>query len=69
MRLIRYSSIRRQESVDRVLLYYGETIVLNINEGVFWRSTLRNLHTAFKCHCKHMPELAVRIKRWLGCRW
>ena len=47
-----------QESVDWVLLYYVGTVVLNMSEKVFWRSTLRKLHAVFKCHCEHMPKPA-----------
>lgn len=45
-----------QESVDWVLLYYVGTVVLNMSESVFWKSTLRKLHAVFKCHCEHMPK-------------
>lgn len=42
--------------VDWVLLYYVGTVVLNMSESVFWKSTLRKLHAVFKCHCEHMPK-------------
>ena len=42
------------------LLYYVGTVVLNMNEEVFWRSTLRKLHAVFRCHCEHMPKAGLR---------
>ena len=44
--------------MDWVLLYYVGTVVLNMSESVFWKSTLRKLHAVFKCHCEHMPKPA-----------
>lgn len=38
------------------LLYYVGTVVLNMSETVFWKSTLRKLHAVFRCHCEHMPK-------------
>ena len=29
-----------------------------MSEDGFWRSTLRNLHAVFRCHCEHMPKPA-----------
>ena len=43
-------------SVDWVLLYYVGTVVLNMSEDVFWKSTLGKLHAVFRCHCEHMPK-------------
>ena len=40
--------------MDWVLLYYVGTVLLNMSESVFWKSTLRKLHAVFKCHCEHM---------------
>lgn len=42
--------------MDWVLLYYVGTVVLNMSESVFWKSTLRKLHAVFKCHCEHMSK-------------
>lgn len=45
--------------MDWVLLYYVGTVVLNMSESVFWKSTLRKLHAVFKCHCEHMTPVPI----------
>ena len=46
--------------MDWVLLYYVGTVVLNMSETVFLKSTLRKLHAVFKWHCEHMPKLTKK---------
>lgn len=40
------------EPLDWTTLYYIGTVMLHMNEPVFWRCTLRKVHALFACHIR-----------------